>query len=501
MSSNAIELGKMIRVLNPPGSSGYPQNSIQNSIIWSDVEIPIINDEQITTNSDPPGLTIIPTFDSSITTDPNSTAIQAAINAAISEITSLITDNITVNIKFVQVNTGLGMSSTFISTMSYSTQFYPILATKQPTSDHNIAYASLPPTSPLPLAAPNDTMTATLPFLRLFGIPIMPPPGDFDSTIGLNISICNLTRTSVDPSKYDLQSVVLHEMDEVLGTSSALSQPPPAAIPSSANPADFFRYSALNVRSFDNATDTAPYFSIDSGATDIANYNHDGVGDYGDWLSPNESGVNPTEPIRVQNAYALPGGWVDLVNPYGSPTNPWIANPPPLTGGIIIGKSPELRMLNVIGYTLDNSVICIHPDMLVETRTGIKKISQIVKGDEVKTYDDVYMPVIYNLSFDSDKHFCKLSKNCFGVDHPNQDFYIHSDHPIIYEGKETVPIDLIGKVDGVEKVVFDEPITVYSLCTQDRTVFKISGNLMVYTWSEKDWFEYSTKNKCIYLTQ
>jgi hypothetical protein len=59
-------------------------------------------------------LTIIPTFDSSITSLPGAAAIEGAINNAISAVTTNITspNNITVSIDFQNMSTGLGESTT-----------------------------------------------------------------------------------------------------------------------------------------------------------------------------------------------------------------------------------------------------------------------------------------------------------------------------------------------------------------------------------------------------
>src|SRR5207248_6835854 len=53
-------------------------------------------------------LTIVPTFDSSITSDPNAAAIEAGINAAIGRVESHILNPLTVNITFQEGNPGGG---------------------------------------------------------------------------------------------------------------------------------------------------------------------------------------------------------------------------------------------------------------------------------------------------------------------------------------------------------------------------------------------------------
>ncbi|MBV9128471.1 MAG: hypothetical protein JO117_10330, partial [Verrucomicrobia bacterium] len=113
-------------------------------------------------------LTINPTFDSSITTDPNALVIEAGINAAIARVTADIANNVTVNILF-QEGGGLGSSSTYISTQAYSTYVAELGANQTRSVNDNIAITSLPAS----LAAVNgnaaSTVTLALPLLRALG--------------------------------------------------------------------------------------------------------------------------------------------------------------------------------------------------------------------------------------------------------------------------------------------------------------------------------------------
>src|SRR5262249_41981371 len=114
-------------------------------------------------------------------------------------------------------------------------------------------------------------------------------------------SIMNLDRATIDPSKFDLMSVVEHQIDEVLGFGSGLNLP--VGFPQLSRPQDLFRYAALGVRSYTTSASATAYFSIDGGPTNLAGFNSIAGGDFGDWDSAS---------IRVQNAFATVGATPNL---------------------------------------------------------------------------------------------------------------------------------------------------------------------------------------------
>src|SRR4029077_5079465 len=98
--------------------------------------------------------------------------------------------------------------------------------------------------------------------------------------------------------------------------------PPPASL----RPQDLFSWSSPGVRNL--TSDGSRYFSIDSGNTNIVNFNQTPPGDFGDWLS----GACPQAHPRVQNAFGCPNQFSD-----------------------ISATSPEGINLDVIGYDLVNA--------------------------------------------------------------------------------------------------------------------------------------------------
>jgi hypothetical protein len=274
-------------------------------------------------------LTIVPTFDGSITNDPNGAAMVAAINAAIQVEQSHLADNVTVNIHFTNdVNISLGESRTVGNDYDY-TNFLSKLTNSATSQNDTNGYARIPNTSTNdPLVGTNKIYINKAP-ARLLGLTTTTGQDGFDSTIHLNMSLMNFTRPPSDPDKYDLAQVTEHEMDEVLGISSDL--PDLTEI----SPIDLFRYTTNLARTYVTNDDNA-YFSVD-GTNLLARYNMDSGGDYGDWWSVNY----PTNwsPVtgdtlyypQVQDAFSGPGNALD------------------------IGPA-ELASLDVVGWTLATPV-------------------------------------------------------------------------------------------------------------------------------------------------
>src|SRR5207244_5025019 len=142
-----------------------------------------------------------------ITSDPQSATIQATINAAIALYQANFSDPITVTITFQEMGGGLGMSSTYYSTFSYSS-YRAALVSHATTSDDSTALAHLPNTSGNPVNG-NSSCNITLPLARALGYSnVNPPPGQTDGTISLNTSIMNLALTDANPTRYSLFATV-----------------------------------------------------------------------------------------------------------------------------------------------------------------------------------------------------------------------------------------------------------------------------------------------------
>ena len=264
---------------------------------------------------------IVPTFDATITGSPNAAAIEAAINADCAFYAANFTDDVTVNIKFATESSGLGNSSVYYYSIGYQ-DYYNYLVANAATANDALALAHIAPDASgnNPVNGSAQIYITTANYRVVSGSTDAPA---FDGYIYLNTSLMNLNRTSVNQSKYDLQAVAYHEINEVLGLLSSLdgSANGAAAPTGPINTMDLFRYDQNGARSFNTIAATQSYFSL-NGVTHLERFNQTQGGDFHDWYS------NGAHTPSVQDAYGTAG-----------------------SAGILDNKTAELTALDVIGYT------------------------------------------------------------------------------------------------------------------------------------------------------
>jgi hypothetical protein len=288
--------------------------------------------ETIAIATDPTtGLTIHPTFDSSITGNPNAAAIQAMINRTIAIYESLFSDPITIQIRFRYATTdpegsplshGLVSESdtTLYTNIPWNTYISALRADAR-TSNDNIANASLPGNALSPNIRPSSANGRAVGLNTppaMFANGSVGQGGPYDGIVTLNSSKPFQFSRPVNGNSFDAQRITEHEIDEVIGLGSRIGDNS-----SDLRPQDLFSWSSAGQR---NITSSGTrYFSINGGVTNIVGFNQDPDGDFGDWLSAPCPQANP----YVQNAFSCTGQSSDIA-----------------------ATSPEGINLDVIGYDL-----------------------------------------------------------------------------------------------------------------------------------------------------
>ena len=252
------------------------------------------------------GLTFTTTFANTV-----DALAQTTILNSLAEYSTLFSDNVNVSLYFKNSGAGLGSSSTFSFAQNYQTYYNALVADGTPgpgtdtTALARLAVDGNGATNPV-----NSTGSISQGRAGLAAVGIVvnttgldTGAGDglyYDGVIDLNLRLMNYDRISIDPNKYDLKAVTQHEVNEVMGTISNVTQSNP-------RPVDLFRFDGAGNRSFTSNTSSLAYFSID-GTTLLSRYNQSGGGDWGDWFScPNAAPV-----AQVQDACSSPGGTPNL---------------------------------------------------------------------------------------------------------------------------------------------------------------------------------------------
>jgi hypothetical protein len=284
------------------------------------------------------GLVINATFDSSITTNANSAAIQSMINQAIAIYQSTFADPATVSILFRYSTTqpngnpmgagSLAQSNYVVYTVSWNTYINALKADAK-TANDTTANASLPAnslsTNIFPTSANGRAVGLNTPS-AMFANGSVAAGGPYDGIVTLNSAQPFQFTRPPGSSSYDALRSTEHEIDEILGL---------GALNGGANlrPQDLFSWSSAGTRNLTNSG--TRYFSIDGGSTNIVGFNQIAGGDLGDWVSPSCPQANP----YVQNAFSCAGQMSDVS----------------LT-------SPEGISLDVIGYDLASPAATLRID-------------------------------------------------------------------------------------------------------------------------------------------
>ncbi|PYI94483.1 MAG: hypothetical protein DME97_00465 [Verrucomicrobia bacterium] len=311
------------------------------------------------------GLVISPTFDSSITNNPNAAAIEAMINRAIAIYESLFSDPVTVFILFRYSTTKpngtpigstnqIALSNYVVYGPSWSTYINALQADAK-TANDSTANASLPANqlsaSIIPSSANGRALGGDTP-PAMFADSTVAAGGPYDGIVTLNSGSGFQFVRPPNSSSYDAQTAVEHEMDEVLGLGSRLD-----TSNSNVRPQDLFSWSSPGVRNI--STSGTRYFSIDGGNTPIVNFSQTANFDHGDWQSDPCPQSNP----YVQNAFGCRGQAADISD-----------------------SSPEGINLDVIGY--DRVAPPAGRLLNISTRMEVLTGNQVLIGGFIVTGSD-----------------------------------------------------------------------------------------------------------------
>ncbi len=283
------------------------------------------------------GATCVSAAGVSYTCDPTVAAATChTLNTTIAGLYNSTFSNANADIYIKYGTTSLGESTTgFTNQISYSTYVAALTAEAGPGTVRADAIASFPATEPaLYGGAPIDITSALGTALGISGLNGTTAGGAVCTvgTAGCYNGIITITNDpstllfyrngAIDPAAYDYFSVVEHETDEVLGTSSCVSTTGASLANDCSNNAvaavDLFRYNGGS-RVFVDGTPGA-YFSYDGGATNGAGgavYNTLTNGDdYADFISG-----CPSTP-RIQDGEGCPGNaGLDITNDGGAEIN------------------------------------------------------------------------------------------------------------------------------------------------------------------------------------
>ena len=256
-------------------------------------------------------ITIIPTFDSSITSLSNASAVEAAFNTVAHDYAVSFANPVTVNVTVSWGSVGgqslpsTAVGASIDNLYGYYTydQIRGALAAIAAGDPSDTALATA--LTSMPAAAPSGVSQYAVASAEAKALGLISDQTSIDGYIGFAGLTSGFDFDPLDgisTGTYDFEGVAAHEMAEVLGRISGLYSP----TPSFRTPFDLYRYKSAGVLSF--GYNNAAYFSINGGVKKLANFNVSrSGGDRGDWTVATGS-------TDVQGAFISTGRRYNLTN-------------------------------------------------------------------------------------------------------------------------------------------------------------------------------------------
>lgn len=282
--------------------------------------------------ADANAVTIVPTFDSSITTNAEAAQIEAAVNQ-VAGFYSAFSNNANVQIYYQLGALGGpgGQSLTSLYGTSYAGYTGTLAAEAAAHPENavlNTAVANFGYGNKLPniIFTSANAQALYTPGVDQGGITINGKNYDGVITLDTGVGAYDFDTGVVPGTQVSGLNVLYHETDEVLGVGGPgtwVGQTFGGGAYMGAE--DLYRYDGVHSPSFTTSTLAHAYFSYDGGVTDVRDFNQNGLGDYADWAR--------TSCASLYSAQS----WADC---YGDQTKP------------LTRTSDEVLALQAIGYNL-----------------------------------------------------------------------------------------------------------------------------------------------------
>jgi hypothetical protein len=165
-----------------------------------------------------------------------------------------------------------------------------------------------------------------------------------------------------------------------------------------------------------------------------------------------------------------------------------------LTGGVTLQTAGSLEIESgatvlqvpavpsVLPTSITIAPFCIHPDSMVHTTEGLKRLGDLKSSSDIQLIDfeQNLIPMLHVAQFVGSEFFVKYSKDSIGPNSPSTDLFVTEGHPILFKQKEIVSKRMINN-DSINLVHNPTNFT-YALVTEKRT-FTLINNVPVCTWS------------------